>query len=85
MPQTPTPRRNLLGGAVKQIRLAKGITQAQLATAADIHFAHLSKIESGKQQPSLDLMCRLANALHVALDDITYVTTVYVVTEDDPA
>lgn len=75
-------KRQVLGGAARQIRLAKNLTQAQVATRAGFHFAVLSMIENGKRQPSLDVMCRLANALEVDLEDITYMATIYVATED---
>jgi len=71
--------RRILGGAVKRLREAKRITQDRLATSADIHFAYLSNVENSKKQPSLDVMCRLANALGVDLDDISYLATIYVV------
>lgn len=75
--------RRILGGAVRRIRDAKKIKQDQLATDADIHFAYLSNIERSKKQPSLEVIVRLANALGVDLDDISYMANVYVVT--DPA
>lgn len=71
--------RRILGGAVKQIRKAKDKTQQQLADKAEINFTTMSHIEAGRRQPSVAIMCRLANALGVDLDDITYMTAVYVV------
>ena len=75
-------KRQILGGAVKRLREAKGITQDRLATDAGIHFAYLSNVERSQKQPSVDVMCRLANALGVDLDDISYMAAIYVVTED---
>jgi transcriptional regulator with XRE-family HTH domain len=76
---TPRNERRLLGGAVRRIREAKGIKLDELATAAAVHFAYLSNVERGKRQPSLDLMCRLATALAVDLDDISYIAAIYLV------
>lgn len=78
----PRTRRFVLGGAARQIRLAKKLTQAEIATKAGFHFAVLSMIENGKRQPSVDVICRLANALEVDLTDISYMANVYVVDED---
>jgi transcriptional regulator with XRE-family HTH domain len=79
---SPRERKQVLGGAAKQIRLAKKKTQAEIATKAGFHFAVLSMIENGKRQPSYDVICRLAAALEVEPDDISYWATIYVVDED---
>jgi transcriptional regulator with XRE-family HTH domain len=89
MAQTPTrTERKILGGAVKQIRRLQGKTQADVATLAGVSadgkpmsFTTVAHIEKNRGC-SLDVMCRIANALGVALDDITYVANVYVVAED---
>lgn len=78
MPRTERFGRLLLGGAVRRLREAKGITQDVLSTRAGINFAYLSKIERSKQQPSVEVMHRLATALGVDLDDISYMATIYV-------
>lgn len=84
MAETTRNERRVLGPAVRCIRDLKGITQDTLATAADIHFAYLSNIERGKKSPSVDVIARLANALAVDINAISYMATVYVVdaTED---
>lgn len=73
--------RRVLPGAVRRIRLLQHKTQDEIATAAEINFTSLSHIEKGRQ-PSLEVMCRLANALKVDLDDITYMSAVYVVSDE---
>jgi transcriptional regulator with XRE-family HTH domain len=85
MAETIRNERRILGGAVKCIRTLKGITQDQLATRADIHFAYLSNIENGKKAPSLEVIARLANALEVDLGAVSYMATVYVVDAEDAA
>lgn len=82
MPATQRNGRRLLGGAAKRIREAKQLSQDAVATGAGINFAYLSKIERNIQQPSVEVMCRLANALGVDLDDISYMTTIYVVPDE---
>jgi transcriptional regulator with XRE-family HTH domain len=69
--------RRILPGAARRMRQFQRKTQAELATKAGIDFTTLSHIEKGRQ-PSLENMCKLADALGVDLDDITYIATVYV-------
>ena len=50
---------------VRTFRIARGLTQENLAKQADLNCTHISKIESGKRLPSLKSICRLADALDV--------------------
>lgn len=57
--------------------------QDELAQKAGIHPSMLSRYETGTAYASLDAMYRIAAALGVNLDDISYpVHVVYVVAED---
>lgn len=49
-------------------RQHRGMSAAALADAADITPAHVSKLESGKGEPSLSLLRRLSRVLDVDLD-----------------
>lgn len=46
----------------------RGLTAAQLAAAVAITTAHVSKLESGKGEPSVALLRRLSKALAVDID-----------------
>lgn len=83
----PAPRneRRLLGGAVRRIRELQHVTLDELSTKAEIHFAYLSNIERGKKSPSIDVIARLANALEVDLDDISYMANVYLIVDNADA
>jgi transcriptional regulator with XRE-family HTH domain len=48
-----------------RIREARGLTQTQLAEAIGANQATISKIEKGVGNPTLDMIQRLAGALHV--------------------
>lgn len=48
-----------------RIRTARGLTQSQLAEAVGANQATISKIESGTGNPTLDMINRIAAALHV--------------------
>lgn len=47
------------------LRLAAGLSQTQLAERADTTQSHIARIESGKTDPSTDMVVRIANALGV--------------------
>lgn len=82
MATTTRNERRILGGAAFRIRDAKKIKQDTVAQKVGIHPAYLSNIERGKKQPSIETMAAIANALEVDLDDISYMTSVVVVSED---
>jgi DNA-binding XRE family transcriptional regulator len=59
-----TPRR--LGEVVRRLRTERGLTQVELAMAASITQSYLAQLEGGEREnPSLDVLKRLANALGV--------------------
>ena len=59
-----------IGVNVRRLRVAAGLTQLQLAEAAEIVDATVSRIERGRLEPSADLLGRLAGALRVRADDL---------------
>lgn len=48
----------------------RGMTAAQVAAAVDITPAHVSKLESGKGDPSVAVLRRLAKVLRVSVEDL---------------
>jgi transcriptional regulator with XRE-family HTH domain len=69
MPKFRRPRRPL-GDAVRAAREAKGLTQAALAEAADVHRTTLVRIEQGQMMPSIEVFTRIADVLGVSLDHL---------------
>ena len=57
----------LLGKRIKRFRSRLGLTQDQLAEHIHISPKYLSNIERGKENPTLDLLLRLAKSLKVEL------------------
>ena len=55
--------KELLGKRIKEIRLARNLTQEQLAEIIDIGAASLSKIEIGMNYPTDDNLEKIAKAL----------------------
>lgn len=62
--------RELLAWNLRRIRVAQGMSQDRLAADTEIDRAYLGGIERQTENPSLDLMDRLASALGVGLADL---------------
>lgn len=56
-----------LGGRIKEIRKARGITQETMAERIEMSPQYLSRIEGGYQSPSLAMLAKLAGTLEVEL------------------
>jgi transcriptional regulator with XRE-family HTH domain len=59
--------KELLGARIREIRKAHGLTQEQLAEMVDIEQKHVSRIELGKNYPTIDRLEKMATALNVPL------------------
>jgi methanogenic corrinoid protein MtbC1/DNA-binding XRE family transcriptional regulator len=57
-----------LGRRIQELRAAGGMTQQDLAAAADLDRTYISGLENGKQNPSLGVLIRLTRALEVPLE-----------------
>jgi len=51
------------GENMKRIREAKGMSQGDIYRATKIERAYISNLESGKQNPTLETIAKLATAL----------------------
>jgi len=54
-----------LGQNLRRLRVERGLTQEALAAEAGIDRAHLGLIEAARENPSLDMIGRIAAALGV--------------------
>jgi transcriptional regulator with XRE-family HTH domain len=59
-----------VGPRLRSLRQERGTTLAELAEATGISVSTLSRLESGKRRPTLELLLPLAGALEVALDEL---------------
>lgn len=59
-----------VGRAVRQVRVAAGLTQAELAERAGLAFETISRVESGREPPSLRTAISLSDALGVSVDAV---------------
>ncbi len=61
---------NIVGKNVRALRIARGMTQEQLAFAAELDLTYIGGIERGRRNPSLLVMARIADALSATLADL---------------
>ncbi len=59
-----------VGPRLRQLRLERGATLADLAAETGVSVSTLSRLESGLRRPTLELLLPLARAHRVALDDL---------------
>ena len=55
-----------------QLRKTKGLTQQQMAEAAEIHLTQVNRYEAGSSQPSLEALKKIAVALGVTTDSLLF-------------
>lgn len=58
----------LIGKRVKESRIQKRMSQADLAERIDMSVAYISHIETAKKQASLESLIRIANVIGVTVD-----------------
>ena len=57
-----------IGRRIKELREARGLTQAGLAEKAGLLQANLARVESGRYSTGLDILSRIAEALGCRID-----------------
>jgi len=60
----------LLGRRIRTLRNMKGWTQQELGTEADVNYKFLGEIERGQQNPSFNILVKIAAALEVELPEM---------------
>jgi transcriptional regulator with XRE-family HTH domain len=59
-----------LGENMRRIREEKKMSQGDICRALNLDRAHVSNIENGKQNPTLDTIEKIAQALGVSVDKL---------------
>jgi transcriptional regulator with XRE-family HTH domain len=59
--------KELLGARIKKFRKASGLSQEQLAELVGIEQKHVSRLELGKNAPTIDRLEKIAAALNVPM------------------
>ena len=62
--------RKALGIAVRQLRVARGLSQEQLAEECHLHRNYIGMVERGEQSPSLDATTAIASGLGLATSSL---------------
>jgi transcriptional regulator with XRE-family HTH domain len=60
----------VVGGKVRRLRLKRGWTQQLLADHAELTREHISAIETGRSEPGLRVLERIAEALDTPLGEL---------------
>jgi transcriptional regulator with XRE-family HTH domain len=64
------PHRRLLGETIRAKRKSANLTQEKLAEKADLSTIFISRIERGKESPSVDSLVKIARALSTNVRDL---------------
>ncbi len=63
-----TADRKAMGARIKTLRKAKGLPQKQLAATLGVRFQQLNKYEGGFNNPPVEMLIKLADALDTTVD-----------------
>lgn len=62
----------MLGEALRLIRTYHDLSQTQLCTELGLSNSHLSEMESGKKQPSLDVLNRYSERFNIPVSSLLF-------------
>ena len=62
-----------IGRRVKELRVAKGLTQQELAAVLDIEKSNMSRLEAGRVNISATALYKIAQALDMTLSELLMV------------
>jgi len=63
-------KRLLLGRRIRALRNMKGWTQEELGKRADVNYKFIGEIERGRQNPSLNILYKIAIAMQIELPEL---------------
>ena len=61
---------SLFAARLRELRISRGMTQAELARAAHVTTSYIGRLESAGSAPGIDLVQRLATALGISIADL---------------
>jgi len=62
--------RSLVGSNIRRIRVAQGVSQERLAYDAGVDRSYLGGMERGEENPTVDVLDRVASTLAVPLHEL---------------
>ena len=69
--------KEIMGRRIANARKASQMTQAELSEKIDISEKYLSRIERGKQLPSIVIVAKICEVLHISTDELLAQSNVY--------
>jgi len=69
--------KEIIGRRIANARKASQMTQAELSEKIDISEKYLSRIECGKQLPSIVIVSKICEVLHISADHLLAQSNVY--------
>ena len=69
--------KEIIGKRIARVRKDAKLTQAELSERIGISEKYLSRIECGKQIPSIVIVARICEALCVSADELLSLTNIY--------
>ncbi|MGB7961467.1 MAG: helix-turn-helix transcriptional regulator [Propionicimonas sp.] len=67
MPDRPVLMREMLGGALREVRMAENLTLREVSSKARVSLGYLSEIERGQKEASSELLNAICGALDIPL------------------
>ncbi|MCD9024781.1 helix-turn-helix domain-containing protein [Cohnella silvisoli] len=64
--------RNYVGNRIRAVRLAKGLTQQNLADTSGLDYRYIGALERGERNFSMDTLEKVLSALNVSLHEVVY-------------
>lgn len=62
----------IIGRRIKEMRIIKGLTQAELAECTDLSVSYISHIETGRKTTSINSLINIVNELGITVDELLY-------------
>ncbi len=59
-----------LGKKLRELRLAKGLSQEKVANKAQLHSTYISQVECGKRNITILALIRICGVLEISLEEI---------------
>lgn len=70
MPAVKSGLAERLGACVRELRLAAGLTQVEFAERCGFYQTYLSRVETGRANPTLNALEVIANGLGMSVFDL---------------
>ena len=73
MPRSQEKREilRLLGVQIREIRVSKGLSQQELASACDLEKSNMSRLEAGNTNPTFLTLHKISKALNVPVKELS--------------